>query len=304
MNNEEVKMNKKSIILFFTVTSSLLHINFFAFSQEHLKKEEDNTDERSLIVSTEYASDRVVYGRKLNTALPNIAPALSYDAPSGFSTNLTVYRLLEPVQKIYETDWSTGWDFDLSKNLKAGAGYTRFIYSKDTSLQQYQLRSTLVNQFELYLSYENKIVTPKLYFDYLFGGGSSDIIIPVDFSHQVKFFDPFTEDNDELLIEPTLSIFFGTNNYVTLSKLKRVKNISSVNTSKFGYQGLEFSIPVEYDIGRFIFTAAGHYNIPQTQSISIPSNLQLPPKTLEQINNLTSSTPTFYFTISIGFSII
>jgi hypothetical protein len=294
----------KKLLLIFLIVHCALYIVHPCFAQEHLKKEEDNSDDRSLIVSTEYASDRVVYGRKLSTALPNIAPSLSYEAPSGFYTNLTIYRLLQPVQKIYETDWNTGWDFTVTKKLKAGVGYTRFFYSKDTSLQQFQFRSTLVNQFELNLTLETKVITAKLYFDYLFGSGSSDVILPLDLSHKFKFENPFTEDNDELLIEPTASIYLGTNNYVSLYKKGRGKGVSEVNNTKFGYQGIEFALPVEYDIGKFIFTASGHYNIPQAQSISVPSKIHLSQSALDQINSLTTSTPTFYFTFSVGFSII
>src|SRR6185295_1425102 len=79
-----------------------------------------DTAERTLIVSLNYGTDRVNNGRIVKVKdstvmLRYISPDIYYEGNSGFFTDLSFYRLTEPVQSWDETDASLGWEFIMFK---------------------------------------------------------------------------------------------------------------------------------------------------------------------------------------------
>jgi len=202
--------------------------------------------------------------------------------------SIVSYRLLSPVNRWDELDLNVGWDFFLfKKKLEGSIGYTHMTYGK----QSKQLSSVFNHNAEIILRKNFNHLKTKLFFDFDFGNGNSDYSFTLDNSIRFVIEPVFTED-DELIIKPLISLSAGTLNFYRLH-LKNsdepplLKNIlsTSLNT-EFNFTGIEFSLPLEYNIGRFSFEPAIHHNIPLNQ-----------PKRLK-------ATSVTYFTASISFAII
>src|SRR5207244_3410182 len=148
--------------------------------------------------------------------------------------------------------------------------YTHYSYGS----QSKQSRTAQKNNFELAIQFKNPILTPKLYFDYLFGSGTHDASLTLEVTHEFDAYNVFTSD-DALRITPGAYITAGTVNALSNSKSKK-----NSKESAFEPTGAELSLPVEYDIGRFSIEAALHRSVPFNQ-----------PKKL-------NASPVTYFTIS------
>lgn len=257
------------------------------FASDNVSQDDDTSSTRNLIFSFDYGSNKTFLGRTASINQVYLSPVLAYEAPSGFFGGIAATKILSPKSYWDELDLNVGWGFYLfKKKLESSVSYTHFKYNS----QSQQLSSAFNNNVELTLKAKNKIITPKLFFDYDFGNGNTDYGFILDNSHDFILENLFTED-DQLKIKPLVSISAGTLNFYKLH-LKNPKDKPSLQNAavdvitKFNLTGIEFSLPLEYNIGRFSFEPAIHHNVPLNQ-----------PKRL----NATSVT---YFTLSVGFAII
>ncbi len=275
-------------------TGKLYLLTFFAIiflsaGKSSAQENIDNNDiknnklyDRSLILSIDYSSDKVFYGRKSNQRIVYFSPSLLYEARSGFYTGFTSYRLVKPENRWDEAQLIAGWDFTLLKKIKTSASYSRFAYS-DSSVQ---IQSSLKNNLELSLNYDSKIIQPKLTGSLYFGSASPDYLFTFELYHEFEF-DYLLGNNDDLYIRPTAMLNAGTLHFYRLlprDSLKR--SLATKEVTKFNLSGIDFSLPIEYDIGKFIIEFSANYNIPLNQ-----------PKYLK-------AEPGFYYTAGIGFRII
>ncbi len=270
-----------SLIILLLPFSSLFAAN------DSLPNDDDTCFTRNLLVSIDYGSNKTFLGRSASVNQVYLSPSLSYEAPSGFFVSVVAYRLISPKKRWDELDLNIGWDFFLfKKKLEASVGYSHFTYGK----QSQQLSSVFNNNVEFILRKGFGHLKSKLFLDYDFGNGSTDYSFTLDNSYPVIFENVFADD-DELKIKPQVSLSAGTLNFYKI-KLKNQgdtsaqQNASATVDTRFNLTGIEFSFPLEYNIGRFTFEPAVHHNIPLNQ-----------PKRLK-------ATAVTYFTMSIGFSII
>ena len=254
-----------------------------------MKAHKEANFSRSLYLTFEYGTDREFQGRSTGDKQAYLSPSLTYEAPSGFFTSFVANRVLSPYKRWDETDFTLGWTFKLSKKLELLTSYTHMNF-RDTSIL---LQSTLSNNLEVMLHRNSKYLTSRIYFDLNFGKGKTpnDYSFTFENSHAFEFENLLTKDNDALKIKPLAILSAGTLNFYKFHLKNRLEKPSlqnlavNVNTT-FNFTGLEFLLPVEYQIGRFSFEPAFHYSIPLNQ-----------PKIYE-------ATPKTYFTASISFFFI
>lgn len=238
--------------------------------------------ERSLILGVEYSSDKVFYGRKGEERVLYISPSLFYQGRSGFYTGFASYRLLKPEKYWDQSQLTAGWDFKLLQKLQTSASYSRFAYN-DSSVQ---IQSSLKNNFELSFSLDSAIIQPKLTGAVYFGSSAPDYLSSFELSHEFAF-DYLFGDRDGLYIKPTAAVSAGTLHYYRLAlRDSGQRLLAAREVTKFDISGIDFYLPVEYDIGRFIIGASANYNIPLNQPLYLRAE------------------PGFYFTLGLGFRFI
>ncbi len=255
----------------------------FSFSSSASEKTDSSARQkpydRSLVLGIEYSSDKVFYGRKSEERVLYISPSLFYQARSGFYTGFSSYRLLKPEKYWDQSQLIAGWDFSLWKKLETSVSYSRFAYN-DSSIQ---IQSSLKNNVELSLTFDSAIIQPRLTGALYFGTSTPDFLCSFDLSHEFAF-DYLFGERDGLYIKPTASISAGTLHYYKLMLRDSGQRILAAReVTKFNISGIDFSLPVEYDIGRFIIGASANYNIPLNQPLYLRAE------------------PGFYFTLGLGF---
>lgn len=239
------------------------------------------------MISADYGTNKTYLGRSSSVNQVYVSSSVSYESPSGFFAGIEAYRLLQPRNRWEEFDIHAGWDFFLfRKSVEASASYSHSGYGK----QSQQITSSLNNNLEFTLGKNFRVVKSKLFLDFDFGNGSKDFSIALDESHDFVFENLFAEE-DQLKVKPLISLGAGTLNFYRLylkkpSEKPSLQNLAATIDTKFALTGIEFSLPLEYDLGRFSFEPAVHYNIPLNQ-----------PKRF-------NSTPVTYFTVSLAYAII
>lgn len=279
-------MPMKPVRSFFYFILLFVPFNFLFASADVVNS--DTVFTRDLLLSADYGSNKIFLGRSSSINQVYLSPAISYDSPSGFFGSIIAYHLLSPRSRWDELDLNVGWGFFLfKKKLESSIGYTYMSYGK----QSQQLSSVFNHNAEVMLKKNFGYLKTKLFFDFDFGNGNSDYSITLDNSIPIVVEPAFTED-DQLKIKPLISISAGTLNFYRLhlkstTAAPVLQNILSATVdSRFNLTGIEFSLPVEYNIGRFSFEPAIHHNIPLNQ-----------PKRFR-------ATSVTYFTASISFAII
>jgi hypothetical protein len=279
------KIALKNSLLALLFISCMVPVAANAFTpgdaDKKVKSENDSSSDRSLLPVIEYGTDRVSFRKKLlNQTIPYYSPSLEYDAPSGFYSDVAAYYLASPANRWDELDLNAGWDFHLSKNVISSVDYTYFSYGS----QSKSSRTALKNNIELATTFKNAVLTPKIYFDYLFGSAAHDASLTLQLKHEFKRKGFFNKE-DSLYFTPSVSLTAGTFNTLTKSSSKKGKG-SSVNESSFETTGTQFAFPLEYDIGNFIITPAFYYSVPFNQTKKY------------------NATATSYFALSIGYEIL
>ena len=187
--------------------------------------------------------------------------------------------MLKPEKYWDQSQLIAGWDFSLWKKLETSVSYSRFAYN-DSSIQ---IQSSLKNNVELSLTFDSAIIQPRLTGALYFGTSTPDFLCSFDLSHEFAF-DYLFGERDGLYIKPTASISAGTLHYYKLMLRDSGQRILAAReVTKFNISGIDLSLPVEYDIGRFIIGASANYNIPLNQPLYLRAE------------------PGFYFTLGLGF---
>jgi hypothetical protein len=236
--------------------------------------------ERSLIISLDYSSDKIFYGRKGEEKVMYASPSVFYEAPSGFFTGLSTYRLIRPERYWDNSQLLLGLDFMLFKKINASASYSRFAYN-DSSVQ---IQSTLKNNAELSMTIDSAFIQPRLTGTAFFGNTSPDFFLTFELAHEFCI-EPFFGKEDGLYIRPAAIFSAGTLHYYRLALRDSTRKLPAREETKFNFSGIDFSLPLEYDFRRWIIGMSANYNIPENQ-----------PKYL-------NAKPGFYFTAGIGFRI-
>jgi hypothetical protein len=257
----------------------------------------------SIKFGVNYVSNNVFMGRTDTIRTATIIPEVKYTFKSGLYLSGSLDII--PDRKKNKLDGgsvSLGYDFDLTDDLSGGISYSKLFYSSTST----QVSSSISSTFNGNLTYDiGDIISPSISVDYNINkqGVNGDIFANFGLTH-----DFITEgifgNKDILLISPTIAVNTGTQNfydgYIVYRKLKNAKRDAAetkliatytADLSEYKILDYEFSVPVEYKAGSFIFQFTPIYAIAENQFKSAAVV-----KTL----GLSSQSSVFYFDIGIA----
>ena len=248
-----------------------------------------------------YLSNSVYMGRTDTVTTPIILPEVKYTLKNGiyFSGNLDIIPNRQK-NKLDGGDIAGGYEFDIGENLSGSASFTKTFYSATST----QLNSSVRGIFNGNLTYDiGTIISPSLSLDYDINkqGINNDGFVNFGLSHDFIVVGVFGK-KDVFLISPTASLNAGTQNfydgYISARQLKSLRanaaqtvalNRFLSQLSQFELLDYEFSAPLEYKTGHFIFQFTPTYAVVENQ---------LPPALATR---LPSKPSVFYFETGISF---
>jgi hypothetical protein len=241
---------------------------------------------RSLIFEFDFGTDRGYQLRRKtagsDTSQKYISPSINYEAPSGFYTSANLYKTPGAKKSWDELTFGLGWDFKISKNaqIDGSAGYTRYAYNQAIKKNGVTPAN---NSFTAYAKHDFGIVALKLTGDYYFGGTYADEDLILDIDHEF-YIDNLFSKKDELSIDPSLAITEASLNYYrgniqipdtssippNLTKKQKEVILAQLRSAQAAFDDFstfrlayyEFTLPVNYQIGKFDMEVAFHYSIP------------------------------------------
>ena len=229
----------------------------------------------SFKIGVNYLNNSVYLGRADTVTTPVIEPTLKYTFKSGiyFSGNMQ-FIPNRATKKLDGGTLGAGYDYDINENCSGSISFTKMFYNATST----QIGSSIGSTINANIDYDiSDIVTPSLSIDYdiLKQGFGSDVLINFGIAHDFAKLGIFADD-DLGIISPTATVNAGTQNfydaYLTLKKYKltrkgrareaaaqKLLNSQEAKLAKFNLLDYEFSAPVEYKTGKFIFSFTPTY---------------------------------------------
>jgi len=229
----------------------------------------------SFKIGVNYLSNSVYLGRADTVTTSVIEPSLKYTFKSGiyFSGNMQ-FIPNRATNKLDGGSVGAGYDYDISDNCSGSISFTKMFYNATST----QIGSAIGSTINANIDYDiAEIITPSLSVDYdiLKQGFGSDVLVNFGIAHDFAKLGIFGDD-DLGIISPTATVNAGTQNfydaYLTLKKYKLTKkgqareaaaqkllNGQEAKLARFNLLDYEFSAPVEYKTGKFIFSFTPTY---------------------------------------------
>ncbi|WP_428330159.1 hypothetical protein [Mucilaginibacter sp.] len=267
-----------TILFLFFAGSAFSQTGNLPGSDGKVKHDDKSTDGTSSIkFGINYSSNNVFMGRTDTIRTPTIIPQIKYTLKSGiyFSGSIDIIPNRKK-KKLDGGDLTAGYDFDITDDLSGGASYSKLFYNSTST----QIASAISSTFNANLNYDiGNIISPSISADYNINkqGINNDIFVNFSLTHDFIVAGVFG-DADILLISPTATANTGTENfydaYLTKKTFKNAKRTAAQNAlitkytnmlSQYKLLDYEFSAPVEYKSGHFIFQFTPTYAIVQNQ---------------------------------------
>jgi hypothetical protein len=257
-------------------------------------------DKPTFKIGIDYLNNYVFMGRGDTSSTPIITPHFKYTFKSGIYISGSVdFVTNRKKNKLDGGDLALGYTFDLTDDLSGDVSFTKLFYSAASTQVSSAINSTINGSLDYNLG---EIVTASMSVDYDLNKQDiyNDVILNLEISHDFEV-KGILGDKDRLLISPAIATNIGTQNfyegYIIRRNLKGEKLKTAQNTlinayyarlSQFKVLDYEFSMPVEYKIGKMIFHFTPTYAIAQNQFKS--------PAIINALN-LTDQSGVFYFEI-------
>ena len=208
-----------------------------------------------------YGSNSVFFGRT-QAATPYFTQELTYTSRVGVWASVYNYDLLNTASHLDETDFSLGYDKDLSEQLDASLSYSRFVFAANSPL----VKSAVSNSLDAALGYDWTAVYTRLSAAYLFGPNAHDTFLVLDNSHAFDF-DGVLTPKDYFTVTPKLSFTAGTQDFAETSTQQQIKRgnkkgkTTTVTTEATRFTLLSYGLhlPVAYTLGKVSLEAAYRY---------------------------------------------
>jgi len=246
-------------------------------STKNATAQADTTKKSSFKIGADYISNNVFMGRTGPVTTPIISPDAKYAFKFGLYVSGTLDYLPDnKTHKIDGGDIAAGYDFDINDDFSGEVSYTKMFYNVNST----QIGSSVSSIFNANFDYDiADIITPSISLDYDINkqGIDNDGFINFGISHDF-IFGEILGNKDFLLISPTVAVNAGTQNfydaYLTKKVFKSAKRTATQNAlitkfeqsvNEFNLLDYEFSIPVEYKAGPFIFQFTPTYAIVENE---------------------------------------
>ena len=243
-----------------------LFLGYISFCQKHL--DEDSIPKKSYWqAGINYLSDNVYLGRKDSVKIPYISPSIGYYDKSGLYLNGSLsYLPSAGNSRIDMVSLEAGYSFIVNNFEGQIAADKTFYSSKSTNV-----RSEVKGSVSSTLGYNFGFIKPTLQGEISFGK-NTDYALGLGLEHTFYLAD------DKIDITPEASANFSTQNFYGsyynrrryTGKRKRKStgilyyDISAdvSNVAKFKLLDYEFSLPINYTLGKFVFNFTPSFAVP------------------------------------------
>lgn len=246
----------------------LFSISVTAFGQQTPRDTVKTNDKPSLTLATLYSSNTNYYGQTTVGRFPYLLAYGGLAFNSGFSISATGYKILNADGGGTGADLTAGFDFNLSKNLSAGIGYTRSFFP-DSS---FFLQSQNLNMFSGKLGYDFNWLTAGLNADYN-PGQEGALYLSFDVKKAIELV-AFNQ-SDYISIEPAFEVVGSTQQITSTEEVPSSSNQNkglgiiklpgkrfdqkpeyrTVQSTSFDVLSYNFKLPLAYSTRKFMVEA-------------------------------------------------
>ena len=212
-----------------------------------------------------YGSNSAFFGRTQATAFPYLSQELTYTSKVGVWASVFNYDLFNTASHFDETDYSLGYDFDLSKQVDGSLSYSHFAFAANSPL----VKSAVANSLDAGLGLDCGVLYTRLNGSYLFGPDAKDFFLVLDNSRAFDIDGVFTPKG-YLTITPKLSLTAGSQDFAETSSRQQIQRGNkgpksgpgrTVTTAATRFTLLSYGLrlPVAYTLGPVSVEAAYRY---------------------------------------------
>ena len=227
---------------------------------------------QSATVGVSYGSDVQFFGRTGPITYPFVSADAIYNTKNGFFIYASGLKVLGYNPFFDEIDLGAGYLYNISKNFKGSASYTRFFFNKDAAQI---IKSASSNDINWDNSYNWGFAKSGVILDYLFGK-ESDIFVTLNTSKYIESKFSIFDDKDYLSFNPGVSAILGTQNFVqryaddhsyrmdaaNLFASNPDNQLMARSNSLFKMLNYSFKLPIAYNRPHYTFEASYKYSIP------------------------------------------
>jgi len=220
-------------------------------------------DYGSLMINICYTNNDLEYITESTEKIPTLFSNISYFHKSGFYAGFGYSSYFSNEIQSQEYDLNGGYQKYFENGFDVDLSYNWHKFNGDSLLEglNYNHSASLMFGWEV----------EKFYFssELLYTNGkTNNFFFDVGISRYFQIEKIFTK-NDVIMISPTLSISFGTDNWLYddmtyNEKLLTLNDLKSAgyNSESFTYEGFDIFIPISYGINKTFFTFSWLYKIP------------------------------------------
>lgn len=264
----------------------------------------DGTDKSYFEAGLSYLSNNVYLGRHDSLRIPYLTPSFNYYNKSGFYAGTSLsYMTSAGNSRVDLVEIEAGYAF--TKNKFSGIiSAEKDFYNSQSKNVRAETKGSLNGTF----SYDFGFIKPLLQGGIVFNT-RDDYYAAFGLGHSFFFADDNLEVNPSLLINAGTQNYY--NSYYTKRKFatKRKDQTGSgttikaylPNVSNFKIMDCEFSLPVDYSLGKFVFDITPTEAFPVNPNVveltvTPPSGIPVSRTKIENLNNI------FFFSAGITYS--
>jgi len=211
-----------------------------------------------------YGTNSAFYGRTQASARPFFSQELNYTSMVGVWGAVINYNLFNTSSFFDETDFTLGYDRQLSQQFDMSVAYSFFRFADGSPL----VKSAVSHAFDGAVGYDWGVVYARLNASYLLGSGVHDAVVVLD-GYRAFRFDRIFGSDDLLTLTPKLSVTAGTQTFAEASVQQQIErgylpgppqpiNAGS-DASNFNLLSYGARLPVAYTLGQFSLEASYRY---------------------------------------------
>ncbi|MEO8854916.1 MAG: hypothetical protein ABI359_14120, partial [Ginsengibacter sp.] len=215
-----------------------------------------------------YLSNNVYLGRHDSLKIPYLTPSFNYYNKSGFYAGTSLsYLASAGNSRVDLVEIEAGYAFTMNK-LSGIVSAEKDFYNS----QSKNIRAETKGSLNGTLSYDLGFIKPSLQGGIVFSS-TNDYYASFGINHPFFFADDNFEITPSLLINASTQNYY--NSYLVKRKYKTKKKNQTVtstrsylpNTSQFKIMDYEFSVPLDYSVGKFIFDITPTASLPVNPNV-------------------------------------
>lgn len=247
------------------VIITILFISQLSYSQNNdtTAVEGDNDAYSSLMINASYTNNNLEYLTGTTEKIPTVFTNITFFHKSGFYTGLGYSYYFTDSTKSYEYDLEAGYQKYFDNGFDIDIGYNWHKYEGDSLLEGLNYDHSVM--LMLGQDIEKSYLTSSLSYTI---GNSNNIFFDISLSRFIQVDNLFSK-NDVLLINPTFSLSFSTDNwlYENLTEIEKEETFAYLDSygytyETFSYESFDFYLPLSYGIKNTYVTISWLYKIP------------------------------------------